>query len=436
MRMHIAVISPEDFAARITSYTDVAGNIQFSTYPYGNPLECGSIVKEIQDCDVLLFAGPLPYYFAREQARSRRIPAVYIPSDEYSLTLTLGHILLNRSEGLQRLSLDILKKEYVQQAVEELGLDASQWQIKDYSAIVDEKGTAFDADELLAFHKRNYESKQCNLILTSVDYVYNRLREAKIPCVNLLVPEKNIRETVAKATSLGQLLIRENAQIAIGLAAITRRGGDRVGTDPEVSVTFHQKLLALGNETDASVQQLGLDQFIIYGTRGSVEQMTGNFQHMPLIGSVELLYDVTISMGFGFGQTAKEAESNARIALFHAQKQKNASSAFLVTDEKEVIGPLSAEAKSFHVNSVDQNLLDIAEKTGTSIATLNKLVSFLRLRRGNRFTATELAEYMQVTRRSAERILKKLSEHHFASRIGEEQPYPQGRPRAVYKIHF
>ncbi|WP_289137327.1 helix-turn-helix domain-containing protein [uncultured Brevibacillus sp.] len=438
MLIRLAVISPEDFAPLITECAEEFTNILYTTYYYGNPMECDQLIEQIQDCDVMLFAGPLPYYFfAKRAASQKKIPAVYIPSDEYTLTLNLGHILLNREEGLKSLSVDIPKLAYLQQAVDEWQLDASRWCVRDYSQIIDGEGTKFDPEELISFHRENYESGRANLVLTSVDYVHAQLRDAGIPCVNLIVPKKSIRETVAKAAHLGQLMISENAQIAVGLAAINQVAGD-TGTfiKPDAGIMLQQMLLELGKETDASIQQLGLDQFIIYGTRGSIEQMTGDFTHMPAIGNLEQLFNVTISMGFGFGLTAKEAEANARIGLFHARKQPASSSAFLVTNEKEVIGPLDANSRAFHLKSDNRDTLHVADQTGLSVATITKLSSFINLRRDNRFTATDLAEYLQFSRRSAERMLKKLMEKGFVETVGEEQPYQQGRPRAVYRINF
>lgn len=110
--------------------------------------------------------------------------------------------------------------------------------------------------------------------------------------------------------------------------------------------------------------------------------------------------------------------------------------AFLVTKDKEVIGPLNEDLKAFHLKSEDRTVLHVAEETGISVATINKLVAFIRLRRDNRFTATDLAAYLQVSRRSAERILKKLADKEFVRAVGEEQPYQQGRPRALYRINF
>ncbi|MFP3387682.1 transcriptional regulator [Brevibacillus sp. SIMBA_040] len=437
MLIRLAVITPEDFAPLITECAEEFTNILYTTYYYGNPMECDQLMEQIQDCDVLLFAGPLPYYFFANRATSqKKIPAVYIPSDEYTLTLNLGHILLNREEGLKSLSVDIPKLAYLQQAVDEWQLDATGWSVRDYSQIIDGVGTKFDPDELISFHRENYESGRSNLVLTSVDYVYVQLRDAGIPCVNLIVPKKSIRETVAKAAHLGQLMISENAQIAVGLAAINQVAGDTgTGIKPDAGIMLQQMLLELGKETDASIQQLGLDQFIIYGTRGSIEQMTSDFTHMPAMGNMEQLFNVTISMGFGFGLTAKEAEANARIGLFHARKQP-ASSAFLVTNVKEVIGPLDANSRAFHLKSDNRDILHVADQTGLSVATITKLSSFINLRRDNRFTATDLAEYLQFSRRSAERMLKKLMEKGFVETVGEEQPYQQGRPRAVYRINF
>lgn len=433
MWTQVAVITPEDFAPRITAYAAEFSNLTFSTYLYRNPMECGTLVEQIQECDVLLFAGPLPYFFGTKAFAKRGKPSVYIPSDEYTLTLNLGYILLNRNEGLRALSVDTPKKAYLEQAVAEWQLDSSGWSVTDYSQILEEDGAPFDPERIIRFHLENYESGRSNLVLTSVDYVYERLRAQGVPCINMIVPEKSIRETVAKAAHYGQLLISENAQIAVGLAAINQWEQDEGGLD--AGIMLQQMLLELGKETDASIQQLGLDQFILYGTRGSIERMTDRFSRMPVVGKMEHLFGVTVSMGFGFGMTAKEAEAHARIGLFHARKQAG-SSAFLVTNEKEVIGPLGTGTKAYRLKSEDRELLRVSEQTGVSVATLSKLSGFVKLRRDNRFTATDLAEYLQLSRRSAERIVKKLMTHRFVESVGEEQPYQQGRPRAVYRINF
>jgi predicted transcriptional regulator len=49
-------------------------------------------------------------------------------------------------------------------------------------------------------------------------------------------------------------------------------------------------------------------------------------------------------------------------------------------------------------------------------------------------SSDELANGLNLTRRSAQRILKVLLESDLANIIGEEQPYLKGRPVPVYRI--
>lgn len=435
MTITIAVISSEEFLPRILKHTQSIDYIQLTSYTYQNPKESASLLDQIHDCDVLLFAGPLPYFFSKEKVEQKKLPAVYIPLDEYTISLSLFHTLLNVPGGLDRISIDLPKAEYIEKVAEELGITSTPWYVKDYSEIIEEGGTKFDVEEIIQFHMERWEQKQSHFALTGVDYVYRQLREMNIPSASMVSPDKNIRDAVNQAIAYGQLKISQNSQIAVGIAAIQQNDGPPVETQwQDATIILLQELLELVKETDASIQKLGMDQFIIYGTRGSIEQMIEYGKIMQVLGNVDLLAKVTVAIGFGFGLTAKEAEANARIAIYHAQKTKE-SSAYLVTDEKEVIGPLNTESKTFHLKSENKEVLEIAEKTGSSVATITKIMQYVKLRRDNRFTASDLAEYLQISRRSSERTLKKLIEHQVVEVVGEEQPYQQGRPRAVYRLN-
>ncbi len=438
MLIRIAAIASEEFMPRILKYKDAHEGIHITPYIYKNPRESSALLDQISDCDVLLFAGSTPYAFARKKAEQKKWPAVYIPFDEYTITLSLFHTMLKVPEGLNHFSID-MPNEYIENVVEELELENLSWFSKDFTGMLEEDGAKFDAEEIIRFHKELWESGQSTLALTGFDYVYSRLRELGIPCVPLMVPGKNIRDTVKQAVAYGMLKISKSSQIAVGIASINQIDGSKYPTGSlvqEATIVLQQQLLELVKETDATVQKLGMDQFVIYGTRGSIEHMIEFKRILSLLNYVEQHSRATVSIGFGFGLTAKEAESNARIALFHAGKITNESGAFLVTDEKEVIGPLNAELKTFHLKSENKEILEIAEKIGISVATVNKLVQFVKLRRDNRFTATDLAEYLGIRRRSSERILKKFIDHQVIEAVGEEQPYQKGRPRAVYRLNL
>ncbi len=68
-----------------------------------------------------------------------------------------------------------------------------------------------------------------------------------------------------------------------------------------------------------------------------------------------------------------------------------------------------------------------------SAKNLKLMKQFIGMNNNRPFSAAELAEYMNLSRRSAERIISRLIDNNYLLFIGEEHPYNQGRPRKVYK---
>lgn len=78
----------------------------------------------------------------------------------------------------------------------------------------------------------------------------------------------------------------------------------------------------------------------------------------------------------------------------------------------------------------------MAKETKLSPLNISKIMAFSKARQSLQFTAHDLSEHLQVTRRTTERILKKLVEHNYAKIVGEEMTYQQGRPRSLYELNF
>lgn len=438
LSIRIAAIGSKEFMPRILIYEDIIPNIKIIPYIYENPGESERLLDEIRDCDMLLFAGALPYFFAKLRVQQEKWPVVYIESYEYKLTMSLLHIRINGQQELNELSIDLPEEKHAKRVAEELGLCNHKWFVQDYSEIISGVQDELKIEEIIAFHQGLWESGATKFALTSVDYVYSRLCELEIPCFLMIVPEKAIYDAVKSAADYGQLMISKNSQIAIGIVNVNQAQSFITSGvfNQEATIVLHQMILEISKSAEVTIHQLGLDQFIIYGTRGGIEQIIIEFQSILFLDKINQLLNVTVSVGFGFGITAKVAEEHARIALFYASKNTDKNHVYLVTDEKEVIGPLNSDVKSYHLKSESKDVLDVAEETGLGVATINKIIQFLKLRRVNRFTAKDLAEYLEISRRSSERIIRRFVVHHFVEVVGEEQPHQQGRPRSVYRITF
>ncbi|MFJ7936285.1 hypothetical protein [Sporosarcina sp. NPDC096371] len=60
--------------------------------------------------------------------------------------------------------------------------------------------------------------------------------------------------------------------------------------------------------------------------------------------------------------------------------------------------------------------------------------SIIKKRAREEISASELAQFMQITTRSARRILSELEGDGLAHVMAEESPLMAGRPRKVYKL--
>ena len=80
--------------------------------------------------------------------------------------------------------------------------------------------------------------------------------------------------------------------------------------------------------------------------------------------------------------------------------------------------------------------MKLAKETQLSPLNISKIIAFNKGRQNTQFTAHDLSEYLQVTRRTTERILKKLVDKDYVRVAGEEMSYQQGRPRTVYILNF
>lgn len=435
----IAVISSKQFIARIIKFESLIPNIKLIPFLYDVPAEAAQIVEEISQVDGILFAGPLPYFIALDKVKEKKIPSTYITSDEYTLTHTLLYLMVNSPDVLGAISIDIHNEKFIQQVSKELHIPIDHWHIKDHSKKINNGMVIDDIEEIIRFHQHLWLTKQTKFAITNIDYVYEHLQKLGIPSTYLIVPDKAIADSITQLITYCELATSKSAEIAIGFVVFHQKEDDLQDFSTiryDTSIILQQILLDLVRETETSIRMIGMDQFIIYGTRGSIEKILDEQKLNSLFRRMDHFPVISVSIGFGYGTTAKEAEEHGRIALYYAKKNSDKHQVFLTTSEKKIIGPYNAKPKTYVLKSEEKNVLELAELTQLAVSTISKLIQFMKLRQDKSFTSVELAEYLEVSRRSAERIIKKLMQQNRAEKVGEEQPYKQGRPRAIYKILF
>src|SRR5699024_10362722 len=109
----------------------------------------------------------------------------------------------------------------------------------------------------------------------------------------------------------------------------------------------HDILQKFGRQTNSSVIQNNMNQFMLFGTRDMLDHITKHYRNFPLLRQINELLNIEVDIGFGLGLAAKQAEMHAKIALKTCMESE-LGSCYIVNDRKDRIGPLGVKK---HINT-------------------------------------------------------------------------------------
>lgn len=431
-----AVVSSEAFMPQIKIAQKSFPDVHFEEYYYKLPTDALDVVESISKVDGILFAGPLPERIAKSKLVNLKIPYTHIPSDEYTLTHTLLYLAINQPDALNSLSIDIQSGQFIQQVCSEMNIDPTEWYILDAQEEFIKEEFSMDLDEVVKFHEDLFIAGETKYAITNIDYVYSRLLEKKIPCSFLVVPQKAIIDAILQLQHMSDLAVSKKSEIAIGFISFHKNQYQKMDfshVNYDSSIIMQQLLLDFIKHSEMTMRLVGMDQFVIYGTHGSVNYLLSEENIQRFFNKLVSVGEFTVSIGFGYGVTALEAEEHARISLYYAENDKNRNQVYITTSEKKVIGPIEAQ-KELLLKSANQEVLELAGLLQVSIPTISKLKQFSQIYKTSDFNVNQFADYFEVSQRTAQRMVQNLLKNEIIYKIGEEQPYKQGRPRAVYKF--
>ncbi|TDL30802.1 transcriptional regulator [Jeotgalibacillus sp. S-D1] len=414
MSINIAVIGSKEFIDQIKSAASELSNIRIDPYIYKKPQDTAEIIRKVKSCDVLFFSGALPYYFSKAVRENLPIPSLYLVTDEFTISSTLLSISYNRKISLDRISIDHIDSSVVNNVFNEIDIRFNHEQFLNFSPMLEKN--QFDLMSIVNFHLSLWKQGKVDLALTSIHAVYDRLQALGVPAIRLTETKKILISGLNNAKKQAELHKRKASQVAAGY----------ISAD-----LTQEQIRAFAHHIHASFQQIDEGMTVFYSTRGEIETlMEQDFLRNFMSNYTSFLF------GFGYGATIKEAEQNAKIALTFSESEEAAKYGYILTEEKELLGPLPHINKQVHLKNDHAHLFEIAKQTKLSPANLSKVIQFSSSRQDLHFTAKDLAEYLQITRRSTERIIKRLLDNGYLKVVGEEMTYQKGRPRAIYQLNI
>jgi GTP cyclohydrolase III len=392
------------------------------------------IKVSIPDLNGIIFTGYRPFEIINE-AMGINIPQIYIQHERSILLQTILEAAMINDYDIRSFSCDSYDIDNLYDAFE--GFNIPKEELLLFTAPINIKSGRLIM-ELTEFHREKYESGEVSFCMTGVSKVYERLDESGIPCL-LMHPTSE-----AVNNGINQLYMKINAlecsesQIVVLSIEIDLPKEYNLIHDNEYQLMLEkskvsEEIYKFSEQIQAAVVEPGSKNFMLFSTRQLLESVTSQLNAIPVLGEVNRNTSHTISIGIGYGKTAREAKYNAALGLNRALTQ-GGNQAFYVKEGKysEPILPSNDDQKPKTITNPFYKV--VSEKTGISINNIYKLHCIQEKFKKDFFTSAELSEAFGNTRRSMNRIISKLEAVGYVEIEGTRMMSDTGRPTRIIRL--
>ncbi|MCC0639514.1 MULTISPECIES: hypothetical protein [unclassified Clostridioides] len=415
------------------TYIELKGENPFSNLP-------NIYNEQVDNFDGFVCSGLIPYSELIINIEDIKVPLSFLKLDERDFYKYLFKLLNSKREiDFTKSFIDFLREDNNYYDIYSL-IDSKNcpYTIRDFNIpqpVYDFKKLN---DKLLEIHLDLLKNNKINLSITR-NYIINcELNRLGYDCIYMVPSTESILNTfksVINEITLKNLDKNKSATCIVTINSSEYINDDLIFKNDEIQNQIYNTILnSLSRNGFYGVQVKKNDMKIeIHTTKEMLNNMTKDYTEFFISEDLkEIKYSLNI--GWGIGNTNIHAEQNARQA-----NSKSASlggnCTFIVNDTNNIIGPLYSNK-----NSNDLEESSIANKVASFIPLSNvnvsKIMSMINDRNSNNVSAEILSDYMNITLRSANRILSILYKAGIATIVNTKLDNQRGRPRKIYKVDF
>lgn len=426
--MKVAIIGPIDSCERIEEVMKkYFKNFETEKYSVSKIDDAYLEAKKAQEkCAAIIFSGIGVYTKVMEKIEVS-LPHIYIPHLAASIMKPLWE-LKEKYPKCKSISIDsICDSEEIYDIFKELNLEGFNIKIKGYSREAEE-------DDYVKFHKRIQEKNRDSVAIVGLGWVYEELKNIGYNAIRLYPIISTIRYSINELIHKLNVRDAKEATIAVQLIKVNMDIESDHYKIMETKSIVEGELVEYLKEIQGSIFNSCVDQYVIYTTTGALS----NKENIELLRKKMKVLEgkrIKLAIGNGYSKTAYKGEMNARKALKKSLMEKQ-SSIYEVTDEK-IKGPLLSFDELEYEYVVDNgDIKDISEKLKINILYLKKIEAIIKKYGKNLFTSDELSNYLGISVRSGNRIIKKIIDGGFGKRKETKSINTVGRPKEIIEINL
>lgn len=426
--MKVGIIGPEKSVEKVVSIIkDYFPGIDYRVYIREKVEQVGEVLQDaLNATDGLLFTG-IALQGEAEKLMKIEKPYEAITRNDTSLIKAFWNIR-NENQSINRISLDIVDENLIEIVKKEFGLKINKVYTMPYESDKTEK-------DYINRHLELWNQGKVDVVLSALRSTYDELREKDIPVYRLDMTTTMITESMNKLINRIKTHDIKSNQLAILLLQIKNMKEDLTDRyDNLLKLNQVEKeLISYLREVQGSLFQIGVDKYIVFGTRRTLADREILNRYVSQIAEFEK-DNIIIHTGMGFGHTGWSAEYKAETALELARK--NSAAAFFIVDENSnVQGPIQDyKEQTYELEVSDRRMNELARQIGISATYLSKVVSIMEKYEISEFSSDTLGQYLGITQRSARRILDKFLDADCARVVTNAVTKGVGRPKKIVEI--
>ena len=437
--MRIGVIGPESTVEVIERVvTESLPNIVLVIKTTEFFEESDLLAQELQESgavDAILFSGPLNYNYVLKRIKPS-IPWGHLSHSRVSIYKAFLDASYKYHSDLKAISVDTYDLSIIQEVLSHMGITDFVINKPEYSV-----NDANLENTFYEFHKNCYLEQKATVCFTSVEHVRQPLIRNNIPCIRILPAKEVVLEQIYNL----QFQLLEKGQTAKEQVAVigimynynydTEHDlGIRELEKMEYRNAFKRYVYYLAQRLESAVFS---DEFVHYYIVISKEKLEklflkGNeYANLLKFGKHENKCQTWI--GIGIGKNTLEAKSRANMALNQFMKDYDVNQQDLDLRTYIVENEFSKKEINVDVSDTQQHRISIlANQYGLSESMLWRMAKAVE-NSENAITAEELAEKMNITPRSINRIIARLEDAGLVTVVGKRS-VGKGRPARLLEI--
>ena len=396
----LAILTPKNSYEKIKkSLKDIECEVKYIFYNNLYDLE-NLYLKNAQKYDGIITSGPIGYEIIKNSVELLT-PLYHFDISKGDLYKYLFNILKeNPKIDFSRVYIDFIspeKKEYWFQDIFKKEEEPIFYKIN------------FSNKNLYETLKNNYinlkNNKKMDIVLTRISNMVEFLKNEKISFDFLFPSEENIKNTVLEVIKDIKILKSEKKQIIFGKLLLN-----------EVSADIEEEIHSVSKNCIVKILDKSIEILMIYE----------DFINSNIALNLKKKLKMNFFSGWGKGNNINEARYNAEKA-YKKSKETNFEVVYLVSTNSEIILSEIDDEKKKNIEIIEKlKELNITKQNS------EKLIELFRSK--EKVSCASLATYLDISERTANRLLVKLEKNNLA--ISNLIKISRGRPKKLYQLLF